>query len=89
MVSNFGQIYYLLFYRNTSDYRMTFMGNRVKAAEVGPQGTQDRWNIDLQQMLGDDKYHGLIKWGNEETLDKLEEQYVRQAELMAKNALLS
>jgi hypothetical protein len=62
----------------------SFMVNAIKAAITGQKGTQDRWNIDLKQLLADDKFHSLIKWGNKETLDKLEEQYVRQAELMAK-----
>ena len=61
----------------------TFMVNSINAAIKGQQGTQDRWNIDLNRLLADDKYHGLIKWGNLETVDKLEQQYVRQAELMS------
>lgn len=50
---------------------------------------QSVWEADLAKMMTDNNYKGLLKWNTRDTLVKLQDQYVKQAELFAKVQALS
>ncbi|MBP7829411.1 MAG: hypothetical protein KA248_05800 [Kiritimatiellae bacterium] len=43
---------------------------------------QAQWDADLETLLKNNEYQDILHWGTMETLAKLKEQYVKQAELM-------
>ena len=44
---------------------------------------QEQWEANLEKLLKGNEYQSLLRWGTEDTLVKLKEQYVKQAELFA------
>ncbi len=59
------------------------IGTQMEAAAEGTQMSQEIWNIDLEKLLKENEYYGLLKWNTSDTLVKLKGQYAQQAELYA------
>lgn len=62
------------------------------ALEVGAKGRtlmQEKWDVDLEELLKGDEYKSILQWNTADTLVKLKGQYVKQAELLAQVEALS
>ena len=60
-----------------------FVTAGIEAASEGLEAGQVSREADLEKLLKADEYRALMRWGTDDTLVKLREQYVKQAELFA------
>lgn len=70
-------------------YGSMIAAQSLEAGIDAREAAQERWDADLEGKLRGDEYQALLQWNTEETLAKLNEQYVKQAELYAQIEALS
>ena len=67
----------------TTAWVRRFVTAGIDAASEGLEAGQLSREADLEKLLKADEYQALMRWGTADTLVKLREQYVKQAELFA------
>jgi hypothetical protein len=70
-------------------YASLITSESLEAGIAGREGQQENWDVDLEKLLTGDQYQALLQWNTADTLVKLKEQYVKQAELQAQFQALS
>jgi len=60
----------------------TFAGTALEMSAVGVEALRERHEADLEKLLTDTEYVGILRWATYETQAKLKEQFVKQAELL-------
>jgi hypothetical protein len=70
-------------------YASLISSESLEAGIAGREGQQENWDADLEKLLKGDEYQALLQWNTADTLVKLKEQYVKQAELLAQFQALS
>jgi hypothetical protein len=58
------------------------LAQTFKSGIIGREQMQERWNADLEKLIGGNEYQDLLHWTTLETQAKLKAQFVKQAELL-------
>jgi hypothetical protein len=70
-------------------YASLIASHAYEAGASGRKMEQEQWDADLEELLKGDEYQALLQWNTADTLVKLKQQYVKQAELLAQFQALS
>ncbi|MHB1309580.1 MAG: hypothetical protein ACYC23_21110, partial [Limisphaerales bacterium] len=73
----------------TAYYAGLITAQVTAASAAGWQAFQENRNTDLEQLLQGNEYQSLLQWTTADTMVKLQNQYVKQAELFAQVQALS
>jgi hypothetical protein len=67
----------------TTYYLSLIAAHSLEAGAEGRQMEQEVADADLEMLLKGNEYYSLLRWNTADTMVKLKEQYVKQAELFA------
>ncbi|MBN2508594.1 MAG: hypothetical protein JXQ71_18110 [Verrucomicrobia bacterium] len=70
-------------------YASMWAAHGLEMGAAGREASQEEWDADLEELLKGNEYQAVLRWCTAETLVKLKEQYVKQAELFAQIEALS